>query len=236
MPRCASIRATRCGSPAATAMVARNRCTWAGRHWCWRSRIVSPAPTPWLPGGCRPRPSRPTWRQAGRPEPSGSTINPCDLYNFPNGCHIVEVEVDPERGMVRIVCYATVGDLGRALNPILTVGQIHGGLTPGHRPGNAEACRVRSAVRPAAERQFPGLRAAARPRYTVLRWQGGQHGTGSGKLAGRTGRRPSRLNQRAADGDDRDPGCARAPWRYTSRHARQAVRRMGGGAAAGLCA
>ena len=54
---------------------------------------------------------------------------------FPNGCHIAEVEVDPETGVVEIVSYATVNDFGVLVNPMLVAGQAHGGIAQGRRPG-----------------------------------------------------------------------------------------------------
>lgn len=51
--------------------------------------------------------------------------------NFPNGCHICEVEVDPETGTVTVDRYTLVDDVGRALNPLICEGQIHGGLAQG---------------------------------------------------------------------------------------------------------
>jgi carbon-monoxide dehydrogenase large subunit len=50
---------------------------------------------------------------------------------FPNGCHVCEVEVDPETGVVRIVRYTVVDDVGRMVNPLLVKGQIHGGVVQG---------------------------------------------------------------------------------------------------------
>jgi carbon-monoxide dehydrogenase large subunit len=51
--------------------------------------------------------------------------------NFPNGCHVCEVEVDPETGKVDIVAYTAVDDVGRAINPLLLGGQVHGGIAQG---------------------------------------------------------------------------------------------------------
>ncbi|MGE3936732.1 MAG: xanthine dehydrogenase family protein molybdopterin-binding subunit [Rhodospirillaceae bacterium] len=51
--------------------------------------------------------------------------------NFPNGCQVCEVEVDPDTGKVDIVKYTTVNDVGFTLNPLLMHGQIHGGLAQG---------------------------------------------------------------------------------------------------------
>jgi carbon-monoxide dehydrogenase large subunit len=50
---------------------------------------------------------------------------------FPNGCHIAEVELDPETGVVEIVVYITVNDFGVLVNPMLVEGQAHGGIAQG---------------------------------------------------------------------------------------------------------
>ena len=50
---------------------------------------------------------------------------------FPNGCHIAEVEVDPETGATHVVRYSAVNDLGTIVNPLLVEGQIQGGVVQG---------------------------------------------------------------------------------------------------------
>ncbi len=50
---------------------------------------------------------------------------------FPNGCHIAEVEVDPETGIVEVVRYSFVNDFGVVINPLLVTGQAHGGIVQG---------------------------------------------------------------------------------------------------------
>ncbi len=50
---------------------------------------------------------------------------------FPNGCHVCEVEIDPETGVVDIVRYVVVDDVGNVMNPALLKGQIHGGVVQG---------------------------------------------------------------------------------------------------------
>jgi aerobic carbon-monoxide dehydrogenase large subunit len=50
---------------------------------------------------------------------------------FPNGCHIAEVEIDPETGVVAVVKYTMVNDFGTLLNPLLAEGQAHGGIAQG---------------------------------------------------------------------------------------------------------
>ena len=50
---------------------------------------------------------------------------------FPNGCHICEVEIDPETGMTEVVRYTAVDDVGNALHETIVEGQIHGGIAQG---------------------------------------------------------------------------------------------------------
>lgn len=50
---------------------------------------------------------------------------------FPNGCHVAEVEIDPETGVTRIVKYTGINDFGTVVNPMLVAGQIHGGVAQG---------------------------------------------------------------------------------------------------------
>lgn len=55
----------------------------------------------------------------------------CDRYTFPNGCHLAEVEIDPETGAVKLDRYVIFDDYGRLLDPRLTLGQVHGGVVQG---------------------------------------------------------------------------------------------------------
>ena len=50
---------------------------------------------------------------------------------FPNGCHVAEVEVDPETGVVEVVKYSCVNDFGTVINPMIVEGQLHGGVVQG---------------------------------------------------------------------------------------------------------
>jgi carbon-monoxide dehydrogenase large subunit len=64
------------------------------------------------------------------------SLDVADIYDgppsaFPNGCHIAEVEVDPETGMVEVVKYTFVNDFGVVINPLLVDGQAHGGIVQG---------------------------------------------------------------------------------------------------------
>jgi len=62
---------------------------------------------------------------------SGAAVVVPPGATFPNGCHICEVEIDPETGIVKVVGYWVVDDVGRVLNPMLVKGQIHGGVAQG---------------------------------------------------------------------------------------------------------
>jgi carbon-monoxide dehydrogenase large subunit len=50
---------------------------------------------------------------------------------FPNGCHISEVEIDPETGVTKVVKYTGVNDFGVVINPMIVEGQLHGGVVQG---------------------------------------------------------------------------------------------------------
>jgi carbon-monoxide dehydrogenase large subunit len=50
---------------------------------------------------------------------------------YPNGCHICEVEIDPQTGDVQIAKYVAVNDFGTVINPMLVDGQTHGGVVQG---------------------------------------------------------------------------------------------------------
>ena len=52
-------------------------------------------------------------------------------FNFPNGCHVCEVEVDPSTGLIELKKYMAIDDVGTVVNPLLARGQIHGGIAQG---------------------------------------------------------------------------------------------------------
>jgi carbon-monoxide dehydrogenase large subunit len=52
-------------------------------------------------------------------------------FTFPAGCHICEVEIDPETGMTEIVDFVAVDDFGTVINPMIVHGQMHGGIAQG---------------------------------------------------------------------------------------------------------
>ena len=68
------------------------------------------------------------------PEAEGlgeQVLNVTDVFTFPSGCHVAEVEVDPETGATALVRYTAVDDYGRLINPMLTEGQVQGGVAQG---------------------------------------------------------------------------------------------------------
>jgi aerobic carbon-monoxide dehydrogenase large subunit len=66
--------------------------------------------------------------------------NKLDVITFPNGCHIAEVEVDPETGCVTLDRYTAVDDFGTVINPLLTTGQVQGGVAQGIGQAMLEHC------------------------------------------------------------------------------------------------
>jgi len=50
---------------------------------------------------------------------------------YPNGCHVCEVEVDPETGKVELKTYLVIDDVGTVINPMTLAGQVHGGVAQG---------------------------------------------------------------------------------------------------------
>ncbi|MBI1398405.1 MAG: molybdopterin-dependent oxidoreductase [Betaproteobacteria bacterium] len=66
-------------------------------------------------------------RQPGK-RISIDTLQKVDGPSWPNSCHVCEVEIDPETGVVEIVKYTTLDDVGRVINPLIVAGQVHGGI------------------------------------------------------------------------------------------------------------
>ena len=50
---------------------------------------------------------------------------------FPNGCHVAEVEIEPDTGVIKIVNYTGISDFGTIVNPMIVAGQLHGGVAQG---------------------------------------------------------------------------------------------------------
>lgn len=80
--------------------------------------------------------ARASYRPMGNPIELGIGLEGTGAFaanspSFPNGCHVCEVEIDPETGVVRLDRYSVVDDIGLVLNPLLAEGQIHGGIVQG---------------------------------------------------------------------------------------------------------
>ena len=61
-------------------------------------------------------------------------------FTFPGGCHVAEVEIDPDTGELALVAYTAVDDVGVVLNPMIVEGQIHGGVVQGAGQALGENC------------------------------------------------------------------------------------------------
>ena len=108
-------------------------------------------------------------------------MNLSELVTFPSGAHCAEVEVDPETGQVTLLRYQAVDDYGRLINPLLTAGQVQGGLAQGigqalleevaYEPGSGQLlsasfmdyCIPRAADLPPLEVAFGELPTASNP-------------------------------------------------------------------------
>ena len=95
---------------------------------------ASPAPTNPPPGATsRSTPISPHKFSGQELEPGlkeGAFYDPTN-FTFPAGCHICEVEVDPETGNTDIVAWTAVDDFGVVINPMIVEGQVHGGIAQG---------------------------------------------------------------------------------------------------------
>src|SRR5580693_3937165 len=61
-------------------------------------------------------------------------------FTFPGGCHVAEVEIDPDTGELALVAYTAVDDVGVVLNPMIVEGQVHGGVVQGVGQALGENC------------------------------------------------------------------------------------------------
>jgi carbon-monoxide dehydrogenase large subunit len=67
-----------------------------------------------------------------------------EAVTYPNGCHICEVEIDPDTGVVELIRYVGVEDVGAVLNPVFVEGQMQGGVAQGIGQAIGEAIRYDS--------------------------------------------------------------------------------------------
>ena len=136
---------------------------------------------------------------------------------FPNGCHVAEVEIDPETGQVRLDRYTALDDFGTLVNPLLAEGQVHGGVAQGIGQALLERA-VYDRAGPAAHRLVHGLRHAARRHGAQDRGRL-PSGAGDEQPARRQGLRRGRRHRRAACGDECRARCPGGARRARARHA-----------------
>ncbi|MEI9925307.1 MAG: molybdopterin cofactor-binding domain-containing protein [Bradyrhizobium sp.] len=84
-------------------------------------------------------------------------------FHFPNGCHVSEIEIDPETGSIEVLRYTAVDDVGTMINTHVVHGQVHGGIAQGLGQVLFENC-VYDDEGPVPHRVVYGLRHAARQR------------------------------------------------------------------------
>ncbi|MEZ5861433.1 MAG: molybdopterin cofactor-binding domain-containing protein [Geminicoccaceae bacterium] len=138
----------------------------------------------------------------------------------PNGCHVAEVEVDPETGRITLVGYSAVDDFGTLVNPLLVEGQVHGGVVQAIGQALTGARRLRR-LGPAPDRQLHGLRPAARRRSAGLQARL-PHRAGDHQPPGCQGLRRGRHHRGPRRRGPRRARRAGALWHHASRHAADA--------------
>ena len=145
---------------------------------------------------------------------------------YPNGCHVCEVEIDPETGVIEVVKYSAVNDFGTVVNPTDRRGPVARRRGARHRPGadGVHGLRQRG---PAAHRLLHGLRVAARGRRADVR-RGEPSGAGQDQSARREGLRRSRLRRLAHLDHERGRGCTVRVRHPPHRHAGDALSGLAG--------
>ena len=131
--------------------------------------------------------------------------------SYPNGCHIAEVEIDPETGAATIARYTAVDDLGNVVNPTLVEGQVQGGVMQ----GAGQVFGEHAVYDPATGQLLTGSfmdyvmpRAGWLPRHAGAR----PPGADADQRARREGRRRIRLQRLAARARQRRPWTRCGRW------------------------
>ena len=138
--------------------------------------------------------------------------------SFPYGCAVCEVEVDPETGVVEVVRYTSVDDVGRAINPLIVDGQTHGGIVQGLGQALWEHCRYDAEsgqLRPATFMEYAMPRADLLPSFTTEI----SEVPSTSNPARPAGRRRGRHDPGARGRGERDRGRAGGPGRGAPRDA-----------------
>lgn len=126
---------------------------------------------------------------------------------FPNGCHVAEVEVEPETGEVAVVGYYAVDDCGTVLDHTLVHGQVHGGIAQGLGQVLFENAVYQFRQRATGDRLVHGLRHAACPQHAVAAARQLASGARDHQSARCEGRRRSRYDGIARRDHECDRGC-----------------------------
>jgi len=79
--------------------------------------------------------------EAGQPHPLDSLVSVEVARSFPNGCHVAELEVDPDTGVTLLIAYVMADDFGVLQDPVIVEGQLHGGVAQGIGQALLEHCR-----------------------------------------------------------------------------------------------
>ena len=156
---------------------------------------------------------------------------PLDTYHawtrewmtFPNGAHVVEVEIDRDTGEVTLARYTAVDDYGVLVNPMIAAGQAHGAIAQGVGQALLEHAAYDPASGQLARRLVHGLRNAARRRPPVLRPRLQPHPLHD-QPARRQRLRRSRRGRRLPGHRQRDPRRAGAVRRHRSHRPRHPER------------
>ena len=139
---------------------------------------------------------------------------------FPNGCHVAEVEIDPETGIVQIVRYTGVNDFGTIVNPMLVAGQLHGGVAQGIGQALMECVSYDSSGQPITG----SFMDYAMPRAEDIPMMAGRRSSGARQIqsAGHQGLRRSRLRRQPLHHRQRGDRCAVRIRHHAYRHAADA--------------
>lgn len=62
---------------------------------------------------------------------TGTDTHTIENWSYPNGCHVCEIEIEEDTGVVHVVRYSAMDDVGVVINPMLVAGQVHGGVAQG---------------------------------------------------------------------------------------------------------
>ena len=145
---------------------------------------------------------------------------------FPNGCHVGEVEIDPDTGVIEVVKYPRVNDFGTIINPMLVDGQTHGGVVQGIGQALMErrSTTRRASSSPARSWTTPCRAPHDAPNFDV----GAPSGAGQDQPARRQGLRRGRLRRLADLGHERGGRRAVGIRHPPHRHAGDAQRGLAG--------